>query len=137
MMLPYQVYINQLTDKFVILALKRLSCFLSLTPVLSNSKFLPLLTHAAQKLSVFRVIPVRIFRHSIFQYSARMREDTDQNNSQYGHISRSVIKWVINWNVSLTEIKVYIRVHVKEIYCNRSKFNSDSLVETMPPSILK
>ena len=66
-----------------------------------------------------------------------MREDTDQDNSQYGRISRSVIKWVINWNVSLTEIKVYIRVHVKEIYCNRLKFNSESLVETMPPSILK
>ena len=34
---------------------------------------------------VFRVILVRIFRHS-----DRMQENTDQNNSKYGHFSHSV-----------------------------------------------
>ena len=35
-------------------------------------------------MSVFGVILVRIFPHSV-----RMRENTNQNNSEYGHLSRS------------------------------------------------
>ena len=29
-------------------------------------------------------------QHSIFLYSVRMRENTDQNNPEYGHFSRSL-----------------------------------------------
>ena len=39
----------------------------------------------AWKVSVLGAILVRIF-----SYSVRMRENTDQNNSEYGHFSRSV-----------------------------------------------
>ena len=38
------------------------------------------------KMSVFGVILVRIF-----PYSARMRENTGRNNSEYGHFLRSVM----------------------------------------------
>ena len=46
------------------------------------------------KLSVFWVILVRIFLHSdrilrISPYSVRMRENRDQNNSEYGRFLRS------------------------------------------------
>ena len=45
----------------------------------------------AWKLSVFGVILVRIFWHfRISPYSVRMRENADQNNSEYGHFLRSV-----------------------------------------------
>ena len=52
-------------------------------------------TGTACKVSVFGVILVRIFRHSDCtrkdtEYSFRMRENTDQNNSEYGHFLRSV-----------------------------------------------
>ena len=48
----------------------------------------------AEKVSVFGVIVVSIFPHSdwilrISPYSVRMRENTDQNNSEYGHFLRS------------------------------------------------
>ena len=52
----------------------------------------------AWKVSIFGVILVRIFTHSdwirrevlhISPYSVRMRENTDQDNSEYGHFSRS------------------------------------------------
>ena len=52
-----------------------------------------------RKVSTFGVFLVRIFSHiwteygeiqSISQYSARMRENTDQKNSKYGHFLRSV-----------------------------------------------
>ena len=39
---------------------------------------------------VFRVIMVRIFPHSD-RIRVRMRENADQNNSEYGHFSRSVL----------------------------------------------
>ena len=53
----------------------------------------------AWKVSVFRVILVNILPHSdwirsilrISQYSVRMGENADQNNSEYGHLVRSVI----------------------------------------------
>ena len=40
------------------------------------------------KVSVFGVILVRIFPHSDW-HSVQMRQNTDQNNSEYGHFSRS------------------------------------------------
>ena len=50
-------------------------------------------TGIAWKVSVFAVILVRIFplfgRSRISLYSVRMRENADQNNSEYGHFSRS------------------------------------------------
>ena len=43
-------------------------------------------------MTVFRVILVHIFPHlewiHICQYSVRMREDADQNTTEYGHFSR-------------------------------------------------
>ena len=49
----------------------------------------------AWKESVFGIILVRIFLHSDWirrdtPYSARMRENMDQNNSEYGHFLRIV-----------------------------------------------
>ena len=48
----------------------------------------------AWKVSVFGVILVRLFPLSdwirIFPYLIQMRENTDQNNSEYGHFLRSV-----------------------------------------------
>ena len=43
-------------------------------------------SYGVLKVFIFRVILVRIF-----PYSVRMRENTDQSNSKYGHFSRSVI----------------------------------------------
>ena len=60
-----------------------------------------ILTITAWKVSVFGVILIRIFAYSdwirrdteyqsICPYSVQMRENTDQNNSEYGHFLRSV-----------------------------------------------
>ena len=51
--------------------------------------------NTAWKVSVFGVILVRIFPQSDWirrdtQYSVRMRENTDQNNSEHGHFLRCV-----------------------------------------------
>ena len=45
----------------------------------------------AQKVSVLGVILVRIFPHLDWmrEYSVRIRENTDQNNSEYGHFLHS------------------------------------------------
>ena len=48
----------------------------------------------AWKVSAFGVILVRIFPHSDWirrdtQYLVQMRENADQNNSEYGHFLRS------------------------------------------------
>ena len=54
------------------------------------------ISHIAWKMSVFGVIQVAIFPHLdweilfIFPYSVQMRENADQNNSEYGHLLRSV-----------------------------------------------
>ena len=48
-----------------------------------------LLVSTGQKVSVFGVILVRIFPHSNFFFSVRMRENADHNNSEYGHFSCS------------------------------------------------
>ena len=53
------------------------------------------LDDTAWKVSVFGVILVRIFLYSgwirgISPYSVRMKENADQNNSEYGHFLRSV-----------------------------------------------
>ena len=50
------------------------------------------LPFTARKVSVFGVILVRIFGEiqSISWYSVRMRENADQNDSEYGHFLRSV-----------------------------------------------
>ena len=51
----------------------------------------PMITpNTAWKKSVFGVILIRIF-----PYSVRMRENTDQNNYEYGHFSRSGKCWNI------------------------------------------
>ena len=34
-------------------------------------------------------------RHSISTYAVRMLENTDQNNSEYGHFLRSVVVWIL------------------------------------------
>ena len=52
------------------------------------------LQYTAWKVSVFGVVLVHIFPHlsvlrSISPYSVQMRENTDLNNSEYGHFSRS------------------------------------------------
>ena len=51
--------------------------------------------HTALKVSVFGIIFVRIFSHSHFSYllyispySVQIRENTDQNNSDYGHFTQ-------------------------------------------------
>ena len=54
-----------------------------------NKAFLRKSITSAWKVSVFGVILVRIFPHSDWiQYSVRMRENADQNNSEYGYLSR-------------------------------------------------
>ena len=52
----------------------------------------------ASKVSVLAVILVRISRiqTEYLSVSARMRENTDQNNSEYGHFLRSVCYKVIS-----------------------------------------
>ena len=53
------------------------------------------LVSTAWKMSVFGVFLVRVFPHldwilRFSPYSVRMRENTDQKNSEYGHFSHSV-----------------------------------------------
>ena len=52
----------------------------------------------ASKVSVLAVILVRIshIQTEYLSVSARMRENTDQNNSEYGHFLRSVCYKVIS-----------------------------------------
>ena len=52
----------------------------------------------ASKVSVLAVILVRISRiqTEYLSVSARIRENTDQNNSEYGHFLRSVCYKVIS-----------------------------------------
>ena len=52
----------------------------------------------ASKVSVLAIILVRISRiqTEYLSVSARMRENTDQNNSEYGHFLRSVCYKVIS-----------------------------------------
>ena len=70
----------------------------------------------ALNLSVFGVILVRIFPHSDWirrdTESVRIRENADQNNSEYGHFSRSVqvdiSSQVSNFKtLKLREIRLY------------------------------
>ena len=54
-------------------------------------------------MSIFGVFLVRIFKYSaeyreilcISPYSVGMRENADQNNSEYGHFLRSINEWVM------------------------------------------
>ena len=70
-----------------------LLCWLSMAASLSCT---------AWKVSIFGVILVRIFPHSYFPaeilricpYSVRIRKYTDQNNSEYGHFSRSAASYI-------------------------------------------
>ena len=56
-------------------------------------------------MSLFGVILVRISPiwteyeeiRIVSPYSVQMRENMDQNNSEYGHILRSVNYWMITW----------------------------------------
>ena len=63
---------------------------------------------SASKVSAFWVIFVCIFPHlnCISPYSGRIRENTDQNNSEYGHFSRSV------FNLGLIGILASFRHHL-------------------------
>ena len=60
-------------------------------------------------MSVFEVILVRIFPYSDWtwrdtEYSVRVRENTDQNNSEYGHFLRSDIQMkIINFRKKKVE----------------------------------
>ena len=50
-------------------------------------------------MSFFGVFLVRIFPYSDWirrdtEYSVRIRENTDQKNSEYGHFSRSEYNWL-------------------------------------------
>ena len=58
-------------------------------------------TVTARKVSVFGVFLVRIFLHS---YSVRMRENANQNNSEYGHFLRNVVAFMENFQ----KIRKYI-----------------------------
>ena len=83
----------------------------------------------AQKVSVFGAILVRIF-----PYSVRMWENTEQNNSEYTHFSRSVSfsKWypAEDWAQMLLEIlgvKINIFrdfMQLNELRCLGPKFKS-------------
>ena len=86
-------------------SIKSQFCFLKfllwlLIPLLFLSPYLYDDSNTAWKVSLFGVILIRIFPHSdwigeirgISPYSVRMRENTDQNNSEYGHFLRSVIE---------------------------------------------
>ena len=57
-------------------------------------RFLLMAQFTALKVSVFAVILVRIF-----PYSVRIRENTVQNNSEYGHFSCNDLFGSINSNV--------------------------------------
>ena len=65
-----------------------------------------ILISTAWKVSVFGLFLVLIFRHSN-SYSVRMRENTEQKNSEYGHFSPSE-EWVcIIWIFHQTILKNY------------------------------
>ena len=64
-----------------------------------------------QKMSFFGVFLVRIFPYSDWirrdtEYSVRIRENTDQKNSEYGHFSRSEYNWLNRfiWRSSTAEL---------------------------------
>ena len=46
--------------------------------------------YIVQKVSVLGIILVHIFPHSDWKRTVRLREDKDQNNSEYGHFLRSI-----------------------------------------------
>ena len=83
----------------------------------------------AWKVSVLGAILVRIF-----SYSVRMRENTDQNNSEYGHFSRSVSfgEWypAEDWAQMLLEVlgvKINIFrdfMQLNELHCLGPAFKS-------------
>ena len=63
-------------------------------------------TYTKKKVSVFGVALVRIFPHSDWipsdtEYSTLMRENTDQSNSKYGHLS-AVLLAINNESINLT-----------------------------------
>ena len=69
---------------------------------------LVILISTAWKVSVFGLFLVLIFWHSN-SYSVRMRENTDQKNSEYGHFSPSE-EWVcIIWIFHETFLKDYFK----------------------------
>ena len=53
--------------------------------------------NTAWKVSVFGIILVRNFPHSdrISPYWVRMRENEDQNNSEYGHFLHRESHWLV------------------------------------------
>ena len=67
-------------------------------------------------MSVFGVILIRILlhsgrirRYSISPYSVRIRENTDQKNTEYGHFSRSDLKQALEnykfcWNSGMKQM---------------------------------
>ena len=61
-------------------------------------------SHTAWKVSVFGIILVRIFPHldwtrrdSIWAHAVQMRENTDQNNSEYGHFTQCQSNDLLWW----------------------------------------
>ena len=70
-------------------------------------------TYTAWIVSVFGVILVLIFPHSVWirrdtpPYSVRMEENADQNNPEFGHFLRSVTKLVKRFhNLIFVEVDV-------------------------------
>ena len=71
----------------------------------NTCNFVIIIVNSAQKVSVFEVVLFSIFPYSDWiwsafsqfelnsnwPYSVRMRENTDHNNSEYGHFSHSAI----------------------------------------------
>ena len=75
-------------------------------------RFLLMAQFTALKVSVFAVIPVRIF-----PYSVRIRENTVQNNPEYGRFSCSDLFGSINSNV----------VHLVKNYKAKKKSNQKAI----------
>ena len=93
------------------------SCFGTRSNYFSRSNFLRPIS--AQKVSAFGVILVRIFPHSDWiriPYSVQMRENKDQNNSEYGHFSRSAHDFKHNGDLSTQEDYFSLSIILTDIW---------------------
>ena len=80
---------------------------------ISSYHFIFIIFLNAWKVSVFRIILVRVFPHSdwmrrdtlYLSYSVTMPENTDQNNSEYGHFLRSASLQTKFWTQSHPSLK--------------------------------
>ena len=93
--------------------------------------FLLMKTGTAWKMSEFGVFLVRIFPHSdwilcISPYSIRMRENTDQNNSEYEHFLRSVVNsfalQIVLWFCTNWMLFISKKLRLQNDYYTMSEF---------------